>query len=158
MSSLVKMSEATALALHAMAYLAMNRGEIINASRLAAVCKASEAHMIKVCQRLAKAGFLETRRGIGGGFRMDRDPREIYLSGIYEIFDGVLKADSCMFATAACREGHVNPCIFGDKLTQINREIVRYFKETRLSDVAMNCHRSLVTVPFPSANDPEESV
>lgn len=144
MSSLIKMSEATALALHAMAFLAMNRGEVVTVSQLASVCRASEAHMMKVCQRLAKAGFLATRRGAGGGFRLLADPAEVRLVQLYELFDGSMKAGICLFATQACRDGVSQPCIFGEGIVSINREIVRYFTETRLSDIASNCHRSLV--------------
>ncbi len=146
------MSEATALAIHAMAFLAMNRDQTINAAHLAQACHASEAHMVKVCQRLAKAGFVTPRRGPGGGFRIERDPEEIRLFEIYAVFDGDLKVNHCMFATGSCRQGNMHQCILGSKMAEINREITRYFQETRLSDIAANCHaRQIVDEPVKPA-------
>ena len=39
-------------------------------------------HLIKIMQRLAKSGFVETRRGGGGGALMTRSPSEIRLGAV----------------------------------------------------------------------------
>ncbi len=144
MPMLIRISDATALAMHAMAYLAMSEGKRVNAGDLARVCFASENHMIKVCQRMVKAGFLQARRGPKGGFVLTRDPAEIRLSEIYQVFDGNLNSNHCLFETPACRlDSGSQMCIFGERMKDINRRIISYFNETRLSDIASNCHQSL---------------
>jgi Rrf2 family protein len=140
------MSEATSIALHALAYVA-SRDETVNAAGLAKICGASQAHTMKVCQRLNKAGILSARRGPGGGFALARDATSIRLREIYVIFDGPMEVGHCMFATPVCREQDMHNCIFGDKMARINRQIVQYFDETTLSDIAANCHRALAVEP-----------
>ena len=71
---------------------------------------------------------------------MERDPADICLDEIYFVFDGKLEVNHCMFATGECRQGNMHQCILGSKMAEINREITRYFRETRLSDIAANCH------------------
>jgi Rrf2 family protein len=139
---LIKMSEATSIALHALAYVCSS-GQTVNAAELARVCRASEAHTMKVCQRLAKAGILIARRGPGGGFTLGRDPQQLRLAEIYTLFDGPLSAGHCVFATPACGDEDVHHCIFGGKMFQINQQIAEYFQETRLSDIAVHCHQAL---------------
>ena len=75
MASLLRFSEAAALALHAMARVAAGHGEVLSAKTLAHDCRASEAHMIKVCQRLAQGGLLTAHRGAGGGFTLGKERR-----------------------------------------------------------------------------------
>ncbi len=142
MSTLIRMSEATAIALHALAFLASS-GETVSATHLAAACGASEAHTMKVCQRLTKAGMLTARRGPGGGFHLARPAEDIRLCDVYSVFDGPMQKSHCMFATPACGQKQAIACIFGEKMADIQERIVRYFEETRLSDIAANCHRTL---------------
>jgi Rrf2 family protein len=141
------MSEATSIALHALAYVA-SQGTTVNATDLAKICGASEAHTMKVCQRLTKAGILSARRGPGGGFTLAREATSIQLREIYSLFDGPMQVGHCMFATPACGEQDMHNRIFGDRMARINQQIVQYFSETRLSDIAANCHRALV-LPTP---------
>lgn len=142
MSNLIKISEACTLAFHAMAFIASNPEHKATATALADACLASNAHMMKVCQRLAKAGFLKTRRGVGGGFALVRPADQIFLSDIYALFEGPMSLTSCMLASAACKKNNQGLCIFGERLQKIQGEIIRYFQETRLSDIAARCHVS----------------
>ena len=155
MSMMIKMSEATSIALHALAYVASN-GSTVNATELARVCRASEAHTMKVCQRLNKAGILEAKRGPGGGFSLARDPAEVTLKDIYTIFDGPMSDGYCMFSMPACGEEDMRACIFGHGIRHINRQIINYFEHTRLADIAANCHRALLTDK--SRSEPEFSL
>lgn len=141
MSLLIKISEATSIALHALAYVT-SEGRTINVTELARICGASEAHTMKVCQRLSKAGILSSHRGPSGGFSLARDAGSIRLSEVYSLFDGPMVTGHCMFATPSCGQEDMDQCIFGDKMGRINKQIVEYFHETKLSDIAANCHRA----------------
>ncbi len=142
MSLLIKMSEASCIALHALAFIA-SQGTKVNANDLAKVCNASEGHTMKVCHRLTKAGILSARRGPGGGFLLEKDPKTVRLLDIYILFDGPLPEGHCVFATRACQDGEMSQCIFGGKMRDIHHQIVEYLEETHLSDIAANCHKAL---------------
>ena len=64
---------------------------------------ASEAHLAKVLQRLAKAGLVTGTRGPGGGFRLTRPAKEISAREVYEAIEGRLQVERCMVGKPLCR-------------------------------------------------------
>lgn len=50
--------------------------------------------------QLRNQGLLESRKGKGGGYRLARDPRRIYLGQIVRMFDGPLAPVPCASQTA----------------------------------------------------------
>ena len=139
MASLLRFSEAAALALHAMARVAVGQGEVISARTLAAECRASEAHMIKVCQRLSRGGLLRSHRGAGGGFTLGRGAGRIRLLDIYTEIEGPVKLNPCLFQGHACAGGHQGRCVVGGMILGYEKEILRYMKSTSLAAIAAEC-------------------
>jgi Rrf2 family protein len=52
---------------------------------------------------LRNQGILQSRKGKGGGYRLARDPSEIYLGQIVRMFDGPLAPVPCASQTAYLR-------------------------------------------------------
>jgi Rrf2 family protein len=139
MASLLRFSEAGALALHAMARVAAGRGEVLSAGALARDCRASKTHMIKVCQRLAQGGLLTAHRGAAGGFTLGRSAGRIRLLEIYTLIEGPVVLKPCLFQNHTCVGGHDKQCVFGRMILGFERDVFRYLKQTTLSSVAAQC-------------------
>ena len=130
MESLLKITDAASLALHAMVLLAATPDEVVSTSDLAVSLRASEAHLSKVLQRLNKAGLVDSVRGPRGGFKLAKDPRKITLLDIYEAMEGPLITSTCLLGTPMC----VGPtCVLGHLLTNVNAEVKHYLEKTRLN-------------------------
>ena len=134
MGSLVRTSEAATLALHAAAILAGANGEPVSAGTMADNLNASEAHLAKVLQRLAKAGLVRGRRGPGGGFRLTRSPEEVTLREVYEAIEGHMDIGRCMFGQPVCGR---NECAVGDLFERLNREITESLGAMTLADIEL---------------------
>ena len=68
MKSILRISDAASLGIHACALIAENGKKKINVSVMADQLKASKAHLAKVMQRLVKSGIVSSTRGpLGGG-------------------------------------------------------------------------------------------
>ena len=132
MSGLINISEAAVLALHAMIFIAEKSNPMVSTKEIAAAHKASEAHLAKVMQRLAKAGFVSSIRGPKGGFRLAKEPENITLMELYELFEGTVQENSCLFDYPVCGR---DKCVFGDNIKNINALTIRFLSDTRLSDV-----------------------
>jgi len=129
---LFKLSEAVALALHAGVILAERSDELISTKQLAEGLQASESHLSKVMQRLARAGLVSSTRGPGGGFRLDRAAKDVSLLDIYEAIEGKLHVVGCLFDRPVC-DGHF--CILGNLIYRLETEAFEYLKSHTLSDV-----------------------
>jgi Rrf2 family protein len=132
MSSIIKISEAASIALHAMVLLAREREVGMNARKMAEVIQVSEAHLAKVLQRLARADLVASSRGPRGGYFLNGRPDEITLLSVYEAVEGDLDAAGCLFAVPVCRG---DDCIFGNLLKEKSEEIRRYMEEKTLDEL-----------------------
>lgn len=131
MATLVPMSEATALALHAMTLIARANGPL-PAGAIAQALQASEAHVAKVLQILARAGFLVSKRGPDGGYTLARPKSEIRLLDIYETFEGKSREDRCLFEQPVCGKPD---CIFNGLVAHMRQEFFEYLCTRTLADL-----------------------
>jgi Rrf2 family transcriptional regulator, nitric oxide-sensitive transcriptional repressor len=128
MDTILRISDAANLAIHAMAHIA-NARDGVNQSvgEIASHQGVSEAHLSKVMQRLVKVGLLTSRRGPGGGFLLGRDAGTISLLEILEAMDGPMSDCKCLLGKKKCLFGG---CALGALLTHVNHQ-VRVFMASR---------------------------
>ncbi len=136
MSSLLKMSEACSLALHAMVFMAANPAKTYSTHDIADKLQASEAHLSKVMQRLVKAELIKSERGPKGGFTLAASPHTITLMAIFEVIEGPLANGHCLAGHPVC--GRMK-CIMGDILDNVNHELRKYLTETSLAMLKEDC-------------------
>mgnify|MGYP003702687637 FL=1 len=132
MANVLRISEAATLALHTLALLSSRPGEILSTHKIAARLEASEAHLAKVLQRLARMGLVRSIRGARGGFVLGRDPAEVTLLEAYEAIDGPLRPSTCLMGHKVCRD---RGCILGGLLEEINRDVRQHLSSQRLSEL-----------------------
>ena len=132
MSTMLRISEAASLAMHAMALLARDPERVRSTHAMAEELGASEAHLTKVLQRLTRAGLVKPVRGAAGGFLPNKPLNKVSMLEVYEAIEGPMPDTTCLLRKRVC-DGH--PCILGDLMTTVNREVKRTFTRTRLSDL-----------------------
>jgi Rrf2 family protein len=118
--------------LHAMALLAANGRPANTTTEISTRLRASEAHLSKVLQRLAKAGLVASTRGPKGGYSLAKGPGEISLLDVYEAMDGPLAARECLLGEPICAGSQ---CIFGDLLGSVNAQVRQHLARTTLGDL-----------------------
>ena len=84
MNPWLNISDAAALALHAMGFLALKKDTPVSNGEIAENFGVSENHLSKVLQRLGKAGLVRSSRGPRGGYLLNRPAEEINLLIIWE--------------------------------------------------------------------------
>jgi Rrf2 family protein len=134
LETLLRISEAATLGMHAMLCLAVNGGERpLSVKHLSGVLGVSEAHLGKVLQRLVRQGLLKSRRGPRGGFALRRLPEDIRLIDIYNAVSGPLPEGTCLLVAPVCAP---NTCILGDVLEQVQKLVHTHFTNTTLAAMA----------------------
>ncbi|OAG27815.1 RrF2 family transcriptional regulator [Thermodesulfatator autotrophicus] len=139
---ILRISDALALGLHAMAYLSLEPKKAKRVKEIAVKLNASEAHLSKVLQALARAGLLKATRGPKGGYMLNKKPEEISLIDIYEVISGPLEDQRCLFKKPLCDGKN---CILGDLLRSVNHLVREHFSKTTLKDTQK--------IKFKEAND-----
>ena len=132
MSNFFKISEAGSIALHAMMLIANNQDRLVRIREIAGLFNISEAHLAKVLSLLVKAGMVSATRGPSGGYKLNRPAGEISLYDIYEVIEGKVQENRCMFSISIC-DG--TGCQIGDFFTARSREVEEKLSRTKLSDI-----------------------
>jgi Rrf2 family protein len=83
----MKLQKNTALALYSVLEFARDPTRHIPASEIAEKYGVSPHHLAKVLSELARAGFVESVRGVGGGYRFVANPRRVTLMDIIQLFE-----------------------------------------------------------------------
>lgn len=128
--SILKISDAASIALHALVVLAKNHDKLISVKEIATSLDISANHLSKVMQRLTKAGYIESIKGFNGGFKLLVEPQKITFLEIYELFDGKLQDTNCLLSHKRCKDG----CVMGDLVSSITKQVKQKFEDVRVSD------------------------
>jgi Rrf2 family nitric oxide-sensitive transcriptional repressor len=78
----MRLTQFTDFGLRALMRLAGETDRSFSTGDIAAEFRISRNHLTKVIRDLADAGFVQTQRGVGGGFRLARPPEEITLGQV----------------------------------------------------------------------------
>ena len=132
MSNPVRVSEAASLALHAAGILARAGEEPLTAELMAVKLGVSRSHLVKVLQRLAKAGFVRSTRGPGGGYSFTRPPQEITARQVYEVVEGPIDVSTCAMEVPTCGRAS---CMLGDMFCRIRSEVREQLERVTIADL-----------------------
>ena len=86
----MKLQMATSLALYSTLEFAANPGRPMTAAEIAAKYGVSLHHLSKVLAELARAGLLDSVRGVGGGYRFAGNPKRLTLLDVIELFEDIV--------------------------------------------------------------------
>jgi Rrf2 family transcriptional regulator, nitric oxide-sensitive transcriptional repressor len=133
MDTILRISDAANLAIHAMAHIARSKGSVNHSvGEIASEQGVSEAHLSKVMQRLVKVGLLTSRRGPGGGFVLGREADKISLLEILESIDGPMSDCKCLLGRKKCLFGG---CALGALLSHVNHQVRIFLASRNLTDL-----------------------
>lgn len=91
----MKLTSYTNYALRSLQLAALKSPDLVRVDDVARIHNLSRAHIMKVVHELGRAGYLETVRGRGGGFRLARPAEEIIVGDVVRITEGPLDVVEC---------------------------------------------------------------
>ena len=95
-----------------------------------------EAFTAKILQILSKSNIINSIKGVGGGFEIQKENMsQIKLSQIVTALDGDRVFTGCGLGLSHCSEDH--PCPVHDKFKLIRSELAFMLENTNLEELAM---------------------
>ena len=82
-------------ALRAAAWLAQNHGEAQTAPQIATATQVPTSYLPKVLQPLVRAGLLSGQRGLGGGYALIPDPKNLTMLDVVNAVDPIQRIRQC---------------------------------------------------------------
>ncbi len=101
----MQLTRHTDYALRLLIYLAGNGGVRVQIADVAHVQAISRTHLMKIANKLARAGLIDAVRGRGGGIRLGREPEDINLGEVIRLMEpscSLVDCTACQL-TRRCR-------------------------------------------------------
>lgn len=98
----MKLNLFTDYAVRSLMYLSWHRNRTVTAEEIARFYGISRDHIVKVIQELSRHGYVQARRGRGGGSILARDPRDISVAEVITTFEGPPALLDCLRTTNVC--------------------------------------------------------
>ncbi len=129
-----RLSKGTDYGIRILAHLAKDDvGTTHNAREVAEDLQLPLPMASKVMKSLARAGVLESHRGVKGGFSLSRPPSELSVADMITALEGPVALTECQMGVSMCQ--HEGSCTVQEPWSVINRSVQNTLSMITLSDL-----------------------
>lgn len=120
------LNQATDYALRAIFYLSrLPEGEVVEAQRIAEQEHIPMRFLLKIMPSLIKVGILRSFRGVGGGYALAKQPKEITFLDVVEAIEGPIRINKCLIDAKFCNKQAAPTCAIHQALGGIQSTLVQ---------------------------------
>jgi len=131
----MKLSRRTDYALRAVTYLSVRQGNgACSIAEIAAMEKIPREFTAKVLKELCRTGFIRSRLGPHGGYRLAKPPDQMTVLEIMEALDGPLAINDCLAEPQFC--GKTPGCRMHRLFRRVNDSMKEILSKTTVADIA----------------------
>ena len=128
------------LAIRAAAYLARQpQSRLVRAAEIATAENIPGPFLARVLHQLVRGGLLLSQKGPTGGFQLARPARQINLSAIVAVVDGLDGLDRCAVGLARCSDDM--PCPLHEMWKDLRGRMRRYLDQISLAEMGQAVER-----------------
>ena len=139
-------SQTVEYALRAVVYLADHLEMPLTTQQIAAVTRIPQAYLSKVMQNLSRAGLVDSRRGLHGGFTLSRSPEKLTIWDVMEAVEPLRRIRTCPLGLESHR---LRLCPLHKKLDDALAQIEQVMRDTTLAEILAEPTTSKPLCPFP---------
>ncbi len=134
----MKVSKASAYSLHALMYMVRHITQLpVTANTIAKAEGIPRGYLIKLFQKLVKAGFVKSTKAKKRGYVFNRSPEDISLLELFEFIEGKRLFDDCLLKHCECGGTPENCCIFAQWVSS-TKKMKQLLAETSLVTATWN--------------------
>lgn len=139
-------SQTVEYALRAVVYLAGDRETARTSGEIAGMTRVPQAYLSKVLKSLSEAGLLHSQRGVGGGFTLAKDPRELTILEVVAAVDPIRRIHTCPLGIST---HGTQLCPLHRRLDDALASVEQAFGTTTLAEVLADPNPSIPLCEFP---------
>ena len=140
------LSQSVEYALRAVVHLASRMPESSTTEEIAAATRVPKAYLSKVLQGLGRAGVVHSRRGVGGGVSLVKEPGELTILEVVNAVEPLGRIKTCPLGL----EAHgFRLCPLHRRMDDALAVMEAAFRETTLAEVLAEPSESVPLCPFP---------
>jgi Rrf2 family nitric oxide-sensitive transcriptional repressor len=126
-------SQTAEYALRAIVFLADHPEEATTAEAIAEGTKVPVGYLAKIMQGMSKAGLVTSQRGLYGGFKLVKEPKQLTVYEVVQAVDPIARITTCPLGL----EGH------GNKLCPLHRGLDNAMGAMEMAFKKMSIHHLL---------------
>ncbi|GAB6170641.1 Rrf2 family transcriptional regulator [Paradesulfitobacterium aromaticivorans] len=132
----VRINQATDYAFRTVLFLAKQRDSyLVMAQDIAKSEVIPMRYLLKIMPSLIKAGIVTSVRGVGGGYVLAKDAREITLLEVLEAVEGPIELNRCLLDPDLCSKKGSATCEIHAAMAKIQSRLRRDFQSYVVADL-----------------------
>jgi len=121
----------------ALAELARLRsGKCEGAGSIAKKVGAPQNYLGKLLQDFCSNGIISSQKGVGGGFRLEKEPKNITLFEVVDFIEGVSRWSGCFMGREFCSD--IDSCVAHGRWRVVRESYIQFLKQTTIADIMHN--------------------
>jgi len=131
----MKLSTRTQYGLRALVYLAKKDKKICSLKEISEKEGIPFDYLEKIISRLIKNGFIESKKGISGGYLLAKRPKQINVGEVVNVLEGNMSLVSCMSGINKISCSRERQCLTKSLWQKIQNAIVKTLEKITLADL-----------------------
>jgi Rrf2 family protein len=124
----MEITRETDYAIRCVLYLSGKGDSVIMADEISRAMSVPKSFLSKILQKLSKAGVVTSFRGVKGGFRLARKPKQISLLDIIEAIEGPAAMNRCALDASLCNFS--GTCTVHPVWVRLRKRVEDYLRKT----------------------------
>jgi Rrf2 family protein len=108
-------------------------GTYAGAAAIAKEIQAPQNYLGKLLQVLSREKLVQSQKGLGGGFRLARDPRDISLLDVVEPIEHISRWSGCILGRPECSDEA--PCAIHERWKSVRNAYLRMLRQTTIAEL-----------------------
>lgn len=133
----MKLTSYTNYALRSLQLAAIKAPALVRVDDVVKIHNLSKPHVMKIVHQLGRAGYLDTVRGRGGGFRLARSPDQIIVGDVVRLTEGPLDVVEC-FNPDKNTCPLIGICVLSRKMQEATAAFMAVLDDLTIADISAN--------------------
>ncbi len=139
------LTKKTDYAIRALLMLGAKRGSYVSAKAIAVEQDMPYQFLRGVLQEMIRHDLIVSKEGVQGGFMLEKDPDEIGVKQLIEIFQGTVQVSECMFRKQICTNR--SRCVLRHEIMRIEHVVNNEFEQVTIGKLLRKLQATNTLMP-----------